>query len=134
MEWDEAKHRITKSVRMETDLNTEKSSYRKIEHIGRLRDSNRYGYSGVSGFEVRIGEDATISIPWTMLRKCFRCLQDPSGYDGSSFRSLFPKQAKDHGCHVHIVGMIFVAAGLAESAGRSYRFVDDLSGEVAPER
>ena len=63
-----------------------------------------------------IGKTATIVIPWVMLEAAVASPNstDADGYSGKFFRKLFPLQADDHGCHVHVVGQIFVAAGIAE--------------------
>jgi hypothetical protein len=56
-----------------------------------------------------------------MLRACFEQLYTPDGYDGKYFRRAFPRQAKDHPCHVHVVGQMLVAAGVARPDGNRYR-------------
>ena len=50
---------------------------------------------------------------------CFQGLASEQCYDGAFFRSHFPQQAEDHPCQVHIVGQIFVRAGIAvEDSGK----------------
>lgn len=88
---------------MGTDLNTPTSTYRTVASVGVPIHSTRYGYHGEQGFVVRIGQFAKVRIPWSMLEACFAQLSSPRGYDGEFFRQRFPLQARDHGCHVHVV-------------------------------
>jgi hypothetical protein len=55
-----------------------------------------------------------------MLEKCFLPLSLNEVYDGDYFREHFPLQAVDHPCHVHVVGQIFVKAGLAKQINLQY--------------
>jgi hypothetical protein len=120
MNWEEARDRIRASVKVGTDVNTPASTYRYVEAVDALANSTRYGYHSERCFVVRIGRSVQIRIPWSMLKECFGQLNSPNGYDGSFFRSRFPLQARDHGCHVHVVGQIFVAAGIARLEDNRY--------------
>ena len=120
MNWEEAKERIGASVKIGTNLNTPASTYRYVEAVDVFANSDRYGYHNERCFVVRIGRSEKIKIPWSMLKECFAQLTSPNGYDGSFFRSRFSLQARDHGCHVHVVGQIFVAAGIARLEGNRY--------------
>jgi hypothetical protein len=44
------------------------------------------------------------------------------GYGGHFFRQYFPVYARQHPCDRHVVGMLFVNAGLADSNGSRYWF------------
>ena len=55
-----------------------------------------------------------------MLKAYFFAMKSPDGYDSDFFRQRFPIQAKDHPCHVHVVGQIFVVAGIAFTDGKRY--------------
>lgn len=115
MNWETAKQKIKTNIKVGTDLNTKRSSKRFVESANAVFDSARYGYNGEEGFIVRIGtsESSVVKIPWSMLGSCFEASKTKSGYNGDYFRKKFPKQAEDHGCHIHVVGMIFVQAGVA---------------------
>ena len=107
-------------MREGTDLNTATSTYRTVVSVGVPIHSTRYGYRGERGFVVRIGRFSRIRIPWSILEVCFAQLNSPRGYDGTFFRQRFPLQARDHPSHVHAVGQIFVAAGMARLVVNRY--------------
>lgn len=121
MEWGKAKVQIIQNVSVGTDLNTSDSSHRTVLEIRKNIYSKRYGYKNESGFQVRIGSSSSIPIPFSVLKQCYGALAKSSGYNGDFFRNHFPKQADDHPCHVHVVGQIFVAAGLAKEYDHEYR-------------
>ena len=86
-----------------------------VEHV-----SHRYDYAGERAFQVRIGVDSaeTVDVPWSMLERCYSELV-AGGHDGKVFRRLYRKQADIHACHIHVIGMMFILAGLATSDGRA---------------
>jgi hypothetical protein len=111
MDWVSAKVQILATVQVGTNLNTPSSHYRKVVQVDEQ-----------SGLRISIGKNATIPIPWPMLKACFDCLDSGSYYDGSYFRQHFPCEAKSHPCHVHVVGMLFVNANIAVRVdARRYR-------------
>jgi len=121
MHWHEAEKQIRECLCVGTDLNTSSSTYRAVKACN---DSSRsYDYGGEQGFRVRIGrgDTAQVFIPWSMLRACFEQLTAEQGYNSKFFRAEYPKQAKDHPCHIHVVGMILVVARLARPDGGTYR-------------
>ena len=115
MNWDQANRLIRAKIRTGTDLNTPASTYRFVKSVASTFDSDRYGYHNERGFTVAIGRSNCIRIPWSMLKECFAQVISPDGYDGTFFRERFPLQARDHPCHVHVVGQILVAAGIARA-------------------
>jgi hypothetical protein len=124
MDWQEAQNKIRTHVQTGTDVNSPNSTYRFVESVGALGDSERYGYHNERGFVVSLGKTNKIKVPWSMLRACFAQLCTPNGYDGFFFRERFPLQARDHPCHVHAIGQIFVAAGIARLEEGRYRLVE----------
>lgn len=121
MTWTQAKSQIARRIRVGTDLNNLNSSHRSVVAIRNDIASSRYGYSNEDGFQIQIGSDSSIAIPFSMLQVCYGVLGSRNGYDGNFFRQHFPLQAADHPCHVHVVGQILVKAGLATRQGNSYR-------------
>jgi hypothetical protein len=110
--WDQAKDLIEKRVKVGTDVNTARSSYRVVES----RDDN--------GYRVRIGKNNVIQIPWSMLEDCFAALNSESGYTSRFFARNYPRKVDGHPCYVHTVGQILTRAGLAAQEGRSsYRAI-----------
>jgi hypothetical protein len=126
MHWKHAQHEISTRVKIGTNVNTPRSTYRFIQSVDSAINSARYEYRGEQGFVVSIGQSSYIDIPWNMLSECFTQLAGPDGYDGKFFRRRFPLQANDHPCHVHVVGQILVAAGIAyaDAACKKYRLVE----------
>lgn len=121
MDWPSAQAKIRETIRLNTDLNTTRSTYRRVWSTSATIESTRYGYKSESGLVVSIGKANKVGIPWSMLKECFAQLHNPQGYDGKYFREHYPLQAQDHPCHVHVVGQIFVAAGIAYLDGNKYR-------------
>jgi len=118
MEWEEAKRIISKEITTRTDINTEESTNREV--LGANGYCDKYDYDEM-GFIVRIGAKNELEIPWSMLERCFHALGTAEGYTGSFFKREYPAQASDHYCHVHVIGMIFVKAGIATYDGTAYR-------------
>lgn len=113
MDWNKARNQIRANITVGSDLNTQESSYRSVLEVDALIDSARYAYQGERGFIISIGDSTNVKIPWSMLKECYPQLSVSHGYMGAFFRKRFPLQAKDHPCHVHVVGQIFMVAGLA---------------------
>ncbi len=122
MYWDQARIIIEKNIKVGTDINSERSTLRKILSTNHPCYSERYGYNGEDGFLAKISnyESNNLSIPWSMLENCFEALITSEGYSGSYFRKEYPLQVKDHSCHVYIVGVIFERAGIARKKGNSF--------------
>jgi hypothetical protein len=120
MEWFDAKKKIQAQIRSGTKINTASSTYRTIKTVDARIESRRYGYENQTGFVVQIGTNSFIDIPWSVLQECYQMLLDVDGYSGLSFRKTFPIQAKDHPCHVHVIGQIFAKSGLAEEKAGVY--------------
>jgi hypothetical protein len=125
MDWEEAKEQIKARIIKGQDINTERSSLRKILETGII--CTKYDYAGDEGFLVKISNYPVndIQIPWSMLERCFPALKTTEGYGGRFFRRTYPKQAEDHPCHVHVVGQIFKNAGLAREQAGQYFLIND---------
>ncbi len=120
MTWIHAERKIFRKIKEGSDLNSSNTTYRVVLEVRDDISSARYGYNNETGFVVQIGRNSSISIPISMLKSCFSALSSGGNYDGKFFRKHYPLQAKDHPCHVHPVGRIFVVAGLAKRTGNSY--------------
>lgn len=118
MDWTQAKALILASIGLGTDINTAKcewscgSTYRIVKVVDDC------------GIKVPIGRANEITISWSMLENCYQEMCKATGYNGTVFKSLYPKEHSTHSCHVHVVGQIFSRAGLAkvDSSGR-YHFL-----------
>jgi len=120
MTWIHAQKKILRKITQGTDLNSSHTTYRIVLAVRHDISSTRYGYRNETGFVVQIGKKSSITIPLNMLQRCFGVLSSHGNYDGKFLRKHYPLQAKDHPCHVHTVGHIFVMAGLAKRIGNSY--------------
>ena len=120
MNWTEARRIIEDALESGTDLNTQASKLRFLKEKDAVFSSRPYRYQRQSGLAVSIGKRDVLKIPWSMLEACFEALQGSEGYSRTFFRPRFPLQATDHPCHVHVIGMIFVRAGLADTDGKRY--------------
>lgn len=114
MSWNQAQTQIKAKIKIGTDVNTPRSNYRVVRVVHE------------HGFLVPIGQSNKIKIPWNMLEECFAALNSLDGYDGAFFRKRFPIQAKNHPCYVHVIGQIFVRAGIAQAEGNQYRMLKHL--------
>ncbi len=121
MDWSQAQAIIIANIKIGSHINTPHSTYRFVRAVDSIISSRSYGYRDERGFIISMGQSVNIKIPWSMLEECFSALNTPDGYDGAFFRKRFPLQAKVHPCHVHVVGQIFVKAGIARAEGKRYR-------------
>ena len=124
MDWKHAQRQIRTRIRVGTDVNTPRSTYRFIKAVDSDINNQRYGYHAEEGFVVPIGQSTNLRIPWSILSECFVQLNGPNGYDGEFFEKRFPLQDEDHTCYVHVIGQIFVAAGIAYTDGKRYRMLE----------
>jgi hypothetical protein len=87
-----------------------------------------YNYYPEKGFKVKIGYYSYIDIPWSMLENMFEDSKKEKNrniYRHSVFVNRYPNQAKNHGCHIHVVGKMFVYAGVARQvSARNYMILD----------
>lgn len=117
MDWSEAKKQIEKKIQVGLDVNSERSTLRKI--IETDHSCNRYNYNGEKGFLVSIGRENNLEIPWSMLENCFRALHSSEGYNTYYFRNKYKRQYTNKDGHVHVVGAIFEKAGIAYKNGKT---------------
>jgi len=110
MEWIEAYKKIQKLKKDQLI-----SSSRKILQIPPyLCNSKRYNYNE-TGFEIKIGQISKIKIPISVLQSCYEgALTNEGLYNRKVFKKLYPLQLTNHACHVHVIGQMFVNAGIAD--------------------
>lgn len=76
--------------------------------------SKRYNYNE-EGFLVQIGKASKIKISISMLKACYEeAVKNNQIYNRAVFQKFYAVQLKDHGCHVHVIGQIFLLAGVAD--------------------
>jgi len=123
MNWAEASILIKNTIQRGDDVNTHKSTFRFVIQVPPFQ-CNRYNYQNEEGYKVSIGERDFVVIPITMLETVFNlAVENNRIYDNKVFADAFPKQVKDHGCHVHVVGRIFELCGVANKKGENYEIL-----------
>ena len=120
MNWEAASLLIKNRIQKGDDVNTHKSTFRIVDQVPPFQ-CERYNYKNEEGYKVRIGVKHLIEIPISMLENVFNlAIENNRIYNNSVFANAFPKQAKDHGCHVHVVGRIFELSRVANKNGGNY--------------
>jgi len=123
MNWEEASILIKNTIQRGENINTQKSKQRLVEEIPPFQ-CKRYNYKNEEGYKVRIGIKQIIEIPITMLETVFNLASENNRtYNNKIFATAFPKQAKAHGCHVHVVGRIFELCGVANKKDGNYEIL-----------
>lgn len=116
MEWSEAKAALGK-LNVGVCVNTTRSTYRQI--ISKSEND----------FQVRVGNSASAFITVTdeMLKNCFVALSQEAGYSRNFFKVYYSQKCKSKPCFVHVIGQLFVKAGIAVQDQTGYRyFMRDL--------
>lgn len=78
---------------------------------------------GAPGFRVQIGATNHIELQMAMMEAVYNATVANNGeYNNAVFAGLYPNKLQNKGCYVHVVGNMFVTAGIAVRQGRSYIF------------
>jgi hypothetical protein len=111
MDWEEAERRISKSIKNDMDINTHRSTHRKVEKVDNL------------DYKIRIGTSNIISVTMEILEGCWFYSKNNHGgkYDTTVFQKLYKAKYRNHPCWVHVIGMIFVKAGVAKAVYKKSR-------------
>jgi hypothetical protein len=110
MDWETAEILIRSKIYNNVHLDSN-SKYKYIQ-AGPNYHCKQYGYND-SGFKVQIGANNFIEVPISMLKTLYFSTKNNNGiYERKVFVDLYPKQVKVHACHVHVIGKIFVLAGI----------------------
>jgi hypothetical protein len=128
MDWEQARKAIEEKIVVGRELNTNRSNNRRVIEVNASCAAVRFGYQGQHCFKVSISATNVIEVPWSVLEGCFSDLSAAGGYTGKTFRRRYPDQAKEHPCHVHVVGQIFVEAGVAVERDNRYVCSDGPEG------
>lgn len=109
MDWTSAQAALNK-IQVGTDINTKRSTYRQIIS----KNENE--------FIVRVSKKDNIRVTEDMLKSCFLALSQSSGYCRKHFEACYSQQCKNKPCYVHVIGQIFVKAGLAYQDPDRHRY------------
>ena len=106
---------LTANLTLNLDLNTPRSTFRRV-----LNNQN-------SQISVQIGRNNKIDLDFESLFQIYFATIENNGlYNKQISLNVLPTITRNHGCTVHVVGMIFVRIGLMEVVdGRNYRITID---------
>lgn len=123
MNWLNIEQQIKGSVKVGDKLDRE-SEYKYVV-AGPDFPCSRYDYNGKLGYNVQIGKDDWLQIPFVLLKTVYEdTLANQGTYNRSIICKHYQKQVTNHGCHVHVVGRIFVRAGIMEKKDdRAYQII-----------
>lgn len=119
MTWNHALALILQHIAVGVHLNPE-LQYRYIL-AGPDYICTHYDYNGAKGYRVNIGAQNYVEIPILMLKVLFdAAIANGSIYNNEVFGNNYPQQLNNHDCHVHVVGRMFVIAGVANQVGNDF--------------
>ena len=106
---------LTKKLTLNLDLNTPRSTFRRV-----LNSRN-------SQISVQIGRNTYIKLNYQDLFTIYLAtIQNNGLYNKQICLNILPTITRNHGCTVHVVGMIFKIVGIMEVVyGRNYRITID---------
>lgn len=127
MTWAEAQKLIELNLIENTRFDPS-SDIRLIIKTPQNYNCRTYNYNLETGFKVKIGKNSYIEIPWSMLENMFEDSKNETNgniYRNPVFVNRYPDQAHNHGCHIHVIGKMFVYAGVARQISiRNYLILE----------
>jgi hypothetical protein len=113
LEFNQFVNLISGNLRIDSDLNTPRSTNRFVQHINDTRIS------------VFIGRITIIHLTFESLYQCYlETIRINGIYNKNICQTILPNQTRNHGCTVHVIGMIFVRIGLMEVVdSRNYQVI-----------
>ncbi len=119
MNWEQTIEKIRENIKVGTDVNTESSTFRIVLEIPPFQCKQ---YNNEVGYKVKIGDKNALEIPVSMLKTILEnATKNNKRYNTSIFKEAFPRQTKNHGCHVHVVGKLLEKSGIADKEGNAYK-------------
>lgn len=112
------KKTISKNLQIDSD-----SEYRFVIEIPPY-ECNTYDYNGTEGYKIQIGKTASLEVPISMLKNIYESsMKNARTYNNSVFKSLYPRQLENRGCHVQVIGKIFEKSGIAVKENREFKLL-----------
>lgn len=116
MIWEDAITLIRSNIHQDQSLDSS-LTYRYVSEIPPYR-CNNYSYGGTEGYKVQIGSQSYIEIPISMLQTVIEDAVNANRiYNKNVFCNHYPTRAEQktgHPCHIHVIGKIFVLAGVTK--------------------
>ena len=115
LEFNQFVNLISKNLRIDTNLNTNRSTHRFVQDINYIRIS------------VFIGRIMIINLTFESLYECYlETIRNNGIYNKNICQTILPNQTRNHGCTVYVIGMIFVQIGLITPiSDRNYQINKD---------
>jgi hypothetical protein len=115
LEFNQFVNLISENLRIDSDLNTPRSTHRFVQHINDVHIS------------VFIGISTIIHLTFESLYECYlETIRNNGIYNKNICQTILPNQTRNHGCTVHVIGMIFVKLGLmTQISERNYHIIKD---------
>ena len=113
LEFNQFVNLISGNLRIDSDLNTPRSTNRFVQHINDTRIS------------VFIGRITIIHLTFESLYQCYlETISNNEIYNKNVCQTILPNQTRNHGCTVHVIGMIFVRLKLmTRISDRNYQII-----------
>lgn len=112
------KKTISKNLQIDSD-----SEYRIVIEIPPYK-CKTYDYFGAEGYKIQIGKTASLEVPINMIKNIYESsMKNNRTYNNSVFKSLYPRQLKNRGCHVQVIGKIFEKSGIAVKENKDYKLL-----------
>lgn len=124
MNWEDALQLVNENIQIGTDLDN-LSQYRFVEQIPPY-ECYRYNFNGEHGFKISVGNNQTIDVPMQMLQTVFQFAKAENSniYNRMVLIATFPRQANNKPCYIHVIGNLFVCAGVAiQNGNRNYNLL-----------
>jgi hypothetical protein len=103
----------TNNLTLNLDLNTQRSTFRRVQNINNTE------------LIVPFSQNSSVQLNFISLFQIYSLTIENNGiYNKQICLQILPNQTRNHGCIVHIVGMIFVRIRIMEVVdSRNYRIV-----------
>ncbi len=113
LEFNQFVNLISKNLRIDTNLNTHRSTHRFVQHINDVHIS------------VFIGRNTIIHLTFESIYECYlETIRKNGIYNKNICQTILPNQTRNHGCTVHVIGMIFDRIGLmTQISDRNYQII-----------
>lgn len=120
MNWDDALPLLLAKIKEGTKLDTN-FNYKVVLQTPPYK-CFKYDYNGEEGFKVSVEKNQYVEIPISMLKNIFKLSKmNDNCYDRKIFIANYPQQTIQRIGHIHIIGKMFVHAGIAvQTSIRTY--------------
>jgi hypothetical protein len=121
MDWTEAEINLRENITVNHRLNGDRSEYSIVLSV----PPSPCNQAQQEGFRIQIGHKKSIPVSLEMLERTFNEAKIHGGiYNKRVFLALYPNEAANRSCYVHVIGKLFHHAGVAVQINpRTYRLI-----------